>query len=64
MVRALAPMKTVISRLSLIILLFTLAQTAPAQQAKSAQSAGPDASALKRHVTHLASDELDARKPI
>jgi aminopeptidase YwaD len=63
MVRALAPMKTVISRLSLFILLFTLAQTATAQQAKPAQSAGPEASALKRHVTHLASDELEGRRP-
>jgi hypothetical protein len=43
-----------------LILLFILAQVAFAQQAPST---APDVEALKKHVGHLASDELEGRRP-
>ncbi len=49
----------------LVSILFLIALALPglAQQAKLAQSAAPDPALLKKHVTYLASDELEGRRP-
>ena len=46
-----------------ILFLIALALSASAQQAKPAESTTPDPSLLKKHVTYLASDELEGRRP-
>src|SRR5262245_16720077 len=48
---------------SAVVLTFALAFSAGAQQAKPAAQETPDAAFLKKHVTYLASDELEGRRP-
>ncbi len=46
-----------------LVLLFTLALAAFAQQSKTVPSISPDVELLKKHVAYLASDELEGRSP-
>jgi hypothetical protein len=56
-------MKNIGYRLLPIAFLFGLSLTSFAQQAKPVDTPATDAAALKKHVSYLASDELDGRKP-
>jgi hypothetical protein len=56
-------MKKMSHRFAPIIILFGLILSGFAQQAKPISTITPDAGLLKKHVSHLASPELEGRKP-